>query len=403
VSASEREPWPRFLKIMAWVGLNTFGGPVAQIGFMHKELVERLKWFTEDQFLHLLNFANVIPGPEALELCIHAGYVRRGVWGGIVAGLLFIWPGFASLTLLGWLYVKYGQLSWMAAALQGIRPVAIALIATAAVRISRKTLRGGDSFVLMACAFIASAVFDLPFISILLATGALGGLWGAKRARTKARPLWGWGFLALVLAVMTLQVLRPAALTPQANPRPVPTAGPSDDSQRLAQIAWVNAKAALLTFGGAYTALPFLREQYVEKHGWLSDPQMMDGLALGETTPGPLISIGVFTAFLSGGWAGAVAGGIALFLPSFVLVLGLGRFMARIEALPRAKDVLWGFSAGTLGLIVALASRLVQPNLPDAFSVALSAFAFVAVWRFEVNLIWAVLAGAGLGILRSVV
>jgi chromate transporter len=168
-------------------------------------------------------------------------------------------------------------------------------------------------------------------------------------------------------------------------------------------VAWVNTKAALVTFGGAYTVLPYLREQTVNRYGWLDDRQVIDGLALGETTPGPLISIGIFLSYLVAGLPGAVVGCLFLFLPSFVLVLGLGRYIERVENLPRARDVLWGFSAGTLGLIVALTADLFPPSIPDLFSGVLAVLAFVAVWRFDVNLILVVLIGGGLGLARAYV
>src|SRR5262249_42171608 len=158
---------------------------------------------------------------------------------------------------------------------------------------------------------------------------------------------------------------------------------PEVTAGRLAQIAMVNTKAALLTFGGAYTVLPYLREQVVARHGWLTDRQMIDALALGETTPGPLISIGAFLSYLAGGLPGAVVGCVFLFLPSFVLVLALARHVEKIEHLPHARSILWGFSAGTLGLIIALAADLVSVSLPDLFSAALAGLAFFAVRKLD--------------------
>jgi chromate transporter len=170
--------------------------------------------------------------------------------------------------------------------------------------------------------------------------------------------------------------------------------------ERLIQVAWVNTKAALVTFGGAYTVLPYLREQMVEKLRWLSDRHVMDALALGETTPGPLISFGIFLSYLAAGLPGAIVGCIFLFLPSFLLVLSFGKYIEKIEHLPHARDILWGFSAGTLGLIIALAAGLLPTSIPNLPSAILAASAFVAVWRLDVNLLLVVLAGGtwGLGI-----
>jgi chromate transporter len=411
LSRGERDPWPAFLRTMAWVGLNTFGGPVAQIGFMHRLAVEQRHWLTDGQFVHLLNFANVLPGPEALEIAIHLGYLRRGVLGGIAAGVLFIWPGFVALTALAWVYESYGSVAGVAGFLDGVRPVAMALVAAAAVRISRKALKGRLSYVLMAAAFLASYVVGIPFVAILVGCGGLGFALGARhREARQANPrLYGWLFVLIVAGLVTTARLFPSfpvarsaeTVREEAAASVLDPAGRAP--ARLVDIAWVNTKAALVTFGGAYTVLPFLREQTVDRYGWLSDRQVVDGLALGETTPGPLISVGIFLSYLAAGPAGAVVGCLFLFLPSFVLVLGLGRYIERIEHLPRAKDVLWGFSAGTLGLIVALAANLFPASVPDLFAAAVGVLAFLAVWRFDVSLVLVVLAGGGLGLLRTVV
>jgi chromate transporter len=406
----ERDAWGPFLRTMAWVGLNTFGGPVAQIGFMHEVAVERRRWLTDGQFVHLLNFANVLPGPEALEIAIHLGYLRRGVAGGIAAGILFIWPGFVTLTALAWVYQSYGHFTGVAGFLDGVRPVAMALVAAAAVRISRKALKGPLSYVLMSAAFLASYAFGAPFVAILVGCGALGFTLGPRhRESSAASPrLYGWLFVLLAVGLVAGARLLPSdsAASSAAPPAAQRASSRGDGAPerahaRLGEVAWVNTKAALVTFGGAYTVLPYLREQTVDRYGWLNDRQVVDGLALGETTPGPLISVGIFLSYLAAGLAGAVVGCVFLFLPSFVLVLGLGRYIDRVESLPHARDVLWGFSAGTLGLIVALAAKLVPASVPDLFAAAIGALAFAAVSRFDVNLIVVVLIGGALGVARA--
>lgn len=401
-----RDPWPDFLRTMFWVGLNTFGGPVAQIGVMQRVAVEKKRWLTDGQFMHLLNFANILPGPEALEIAIHLGYLRRGVAGGIVAGLLFIWPGFVSLTFLGWLYREYGNVPSVVAFMDGVRPVALALVAAAAVRISRRALKGGLSYVLMGAAFLASYLFRAPFIAVLVVCGFLGFIFARYRREGKVHGR----FQGAAFAVLVVGFVAGANLWQHAtgcSSLPIPADGPGEVREpdvspyRLAQIAWLNTKAALLTFGGAYTVLPYLREQTVHHYGWMTDPQMIDALALGETTPGPLISIGVFISYIAGDLPGAAVGCFFLFLPSFLLVLGLGRYIDRVERLPHAEAILWGFSAGTLGLIVALASLLVGSSLPDLFSIGLAAAAFLVVWKLDFDLISVVLAGGLLGLLRA--
>ncbi len=410
LARAERDAWGPFLRAMAWVGVNTFGGPVAQIGFMHKVAVEEKRWLTDGQFVHLLNFANVIPGPEALEIAIHLGYLRRGIAGGIVAGLLFIWPGFVTLTALAWAYRTYGHIAGVAGFLGGVRPVAIALVAAAAIRISKRALEGAQSYAVMAAAFVASYLLNVFFVGILVICGLLGLVLGRRQreAKQQASPLYGWLFVGIVAILVGTARMRPNSPEPafthaprveQGSPARQATAETS--VERLIDVAWVNTKAALVTFGGAYTVLPYLREQTVDRYGWLSDREVVDGLALGETTPGPLISIGIFLSYLAAGLPGAVVGCFFLFLPSFLLVLGLGRYIDRVERLPRARDVLWGFSAGTLGLIIALAAELVPPSIPDLFSAVVAALAFISVWRFDANMVLVVLVGGGLGLARA--
>ncbi|MFN7133308.1 MAG: chromate efflux transporter, partial [Myxococcales bacterium] len=338
----QRERWPSFLRSMAWVGLNSFGGPVAQIGVMHEEAVEKRRWLTDGQFVHLLNFANILPGPEALEIAIHLGYLRRGVAGGIVAGLLFILPGFVSLTALAWVYLRWGTLAEVDAVLSGVRPVGMALIAAAAVRISSKALTGTFAYLLCGGAFAAKFFFDVPFVLLLVACGLCGVALAGHRARTPARALHRWAFVAAIALSVAAQLAwrggTPATQAAVVARTPVP--GPSATFGRYVEIAWVNTKAALVTFGGAYTVLPYLREQAVAVHGWVTDQQVVDSLALAETTPGPLISVGVFLSYLAGGFTGAVLGCFFLFLPSFVFVLALGRYIHAVERLPRAGDSL---------------------------------------------------------------
>jgi chromate transporter len=411
LARGRRDPWGPFLRTMAWVGLNTFGGPVAQIGFMHTVAVREKRWLSDEQFVHLLNFANVIPGPEALELAIHLGYLRRGIAGGIAAGLLFIWPGFVTLTILAWAYQTYGQVPAIAGFLDGVRPVAIGVVAAAAIHISKRALTGRLSYVLVAAAFLASYVFDVFFVAILVGCGLLGLALARRRqhAKPSSSRVPGWLLIVLIVGVAIGARLwsppqPPAVANAPHTEQPAPReSAPEASAQRLMEVAWVNTKAALVTFGGAYTVLPYLREQSVDKYGWVNDREVIDALALGETTPGPLISVGVFLSFLAAGFPGAAVGCFFLFLPSFVLVLGLGRYIERVENLPHAQDILWGFSAGTLGLIIALAADLVPPAIPNLFSGIIAALAFLAVWRFNVNLVLIVLAGGALGLARAYV
>ena len=381
-----REPWGSFLRSMFRVGINSFGGPVAQIGFMHDEAVVRRGWVTDGQFVQLLNFANVLPGPEALEIAIHLGYLRRGVAGGIVAGLLFIWPGFVSLTALGWAYVEFGEVRWLQAFFEGLRPLALGLLAAAVVRLSKRTLRGAIAVGIAGAACAAKLLWEVPFLAVLGAGAVLGVLLARWR---HAVPSGAHGVLIVaVLVVCAGCAVAFAGMGRSPEDSPVDAPAPVEpDVGRLWDVAWLNARAALITFGGAYTALPFFREQVVERYRWMTDAQVLDALALGETTPGPLICVGVFISYLAAGLAGAMVGTFCLFLPSFVLVLGLARHVGGILRLPRAHDALWGISAATIGLVLALSAEIAPSSIRGWASVAIAAAVFVAVWRFRVSVL----------------
>jgi chromate transporter len=399
--AGAREPWRTFLPTMFWIGVNTFGGPVAQIGVMHRVAVEDRQWLTDGEFVHLLDFANVLPGPEALELAIHLGYLRRGVLGGIAAGLLFIWPGFVSLTLLGWTYVEHGDVAAVSGVLDGVRPVAVALIAAAVVRLSTRALKGRVAYALLAAAFVASFVLRVPFLLLLLGGGVAGVLLAAAGSAA-ARP--GSQRIAVALVLVALGAgfaRRPTASSSEARAPPPGAFAQDTRLARQAEIAWVNTKAALATFGGAYTVLPYMREQFVREKGWVGDAQIADALAMAETTPGPLISFGIFLSYLAGGLPGALVGGFFLFFPSFVLVLVLGRHIEKVERIPRAPQFLWGVSAATIGLILAMAAQVVPLSIEDAVDATLALAAFLALWRWKANLLLVVAAGALAGLART--
>jgi chromate transporter len=398
-----REQWATFLPTMFWIGVNTFGGPVAQIGVMHREAVERRGWLTDGEFVHLLNFANVLPGPEALELAIHLGYLRRGILGGIAAGLLFIWPGFVTLTLLGWMYVEYGNVAAVSAVLDGVRPVAVALIAFAVVRLSTKALKGRVAYALMAAAFVASFMLRVPFLLLLLGGGIAGLVLGRAAAAVAQSGSQRMAVALVVVALGAGLAFRRAAPAAETVTAPAIAFARETGPERQAEIAWVNTKAALATFGGAYTVLPYMREQFVREKRWVGDAQIADALAMAETTPGPLISFGIFLSYLAGGLTGAIVATVFLFLPSFVLVLGLGRHIEKVEQIPRASQFLWGVSAATIGLILAMAAQVVPLSIEGAIDAGIAVLAFFALWRLKANLLLVVAAGAGVGVARMFV
>ncbi len=406
------------------LGFISFGGPAGQIAIMHRELVEQKRWISESRFLHALNYCMLLPGPEAQQLATYIGWLMHRSWGGIVAGALFVLPSLFILIGLSWVYVAFGSVPWVAAVLYGIKPAVAAIVLQAVHRIGSKTLKNPTVapvlWVIAALSFIAIYVLDVPFPWIVLAaalTGWAGSRWvpaqfsgagghGAAKAAVLASGERDWVIgdhtptptharfkpsrLATVLAVGAALWLLPMGLL---------VAWQGWDGA-VAQMAWFFTKAALLTFGGAYAVLPYVYQGAVEHFGWLSGTQMIDGLALGETTPGPLIMVVAFVGFV-GGWSKEVLGpdaqflGAALaatvvtwftFLPSFVFILAGGPLVESTHGKLQFTAPLTAITAAVVGVIASLA----------LFFIAHIAMKSGASGQFLLRLDWAALLLAGL-------
>lgn len=383
---SLRDVFRYFLRL----GWLAFGGPVGQIGLMHLEVVERRRWLTEEEFVRALNFCHVLPGPEALQLAIYIGWKMRGYAGGLLAGALFILPGFITLTSLAWVYVHWGKQPEVMGVLWGFRPVGLALLLAALVRIARATLKGAFPAILAGAAFVAFFVARLPFLAVLIGCGAAFVTW--RRLRPGARA--AAGAMLLLAFPLTAHASEAAA-------------------RRLLDISWFFLKVGLFSFGGAYAVLPYIREGAVSRFAWMTDAQMVDALALGETTPGPLISIGTFVGYLAGHGAGvALPGAIAatfwLFLPSFIFVLGAAKHMDWLVSRPGMKDFLKGVTCGVVGLMFSISIPLAGVAFMPAGEVdvltvllGLTAFGVLTFWKWRLNVVVVVLGGGVLGLLRA--
>jgi len=374
-----------FLKL----GWLAFGGPIGQIGLMHLEVVERKKWISEDEFVRALNFCHLLPGPEALQLAIYIGYKKAGYWAGILGGVLFILPGYITLTALAWIYVHFGKTPQVLGVLWGFRPVGLALLLAALVRISRAALKGVFPVVLAAAAFVGFYFARLPFLLVLFGCGLAFIAWRRM----------GPGTRAAATAASLLVATRADAAESMGH--------------RLFDISWFFWKVGLFSFGGAYAVLPYIREGAVATYGWISDRQMIDALALGETTPGPLISIGIFVGFLAGNgagapWLGASLTTFWLFLPSFLFVLPAARYMNWLTSKPGLKEFLRGVTSGVVGLIFSISIPLAKVAFMPGGSVdwvtvvlGFAAFAVLTFWKWRLNVVVVVLAGGALGVLRA--
>jgi chromate transporter len=357
---------------------------------MHDECVERRGWIDDAEFVRALNFVHVLPGPEASQMAILIGWRVLGVPGGVLAGFLFISPGIITLSTLAAIYVRYGSRPELLGVLSGFRPVALALLAAAMLRLSKAALRTTFQKVLAVVAFAASLFLHVGFVALLLGCGAVSIVrWRLRGA------VAGAAMLALIGSA------RAEAATPAFD--------------RLRDVSLFFLKVGLVSFGGAYAVLPLLREGAVLQSSWLTDRQMVDALALGETTPGPLISIGVFIGYLAGhplgvGLASALSAGFWLFLPSFVLVLVGAPYLDRITAWPGVQPFLQGVTAGVLALMAVVSLALARATVfhdgkLDGVTLVLGvvAFAVLVIAGKRVNVAYVVLAGGAVGLIRALV
>lgn len=411
------------------LGFISFGGPAGQIAIMHHDLVEQKRWISERRFLHALNYCMLLPGPEAQQLAIYIGWLMHRTWGGIVAGTLFVLPSFFILALLSWLYLAYGHVPAVAGILYGIKPAVTALVLFAAWRIGSRTLKNGVLVSIAIAAFVAIAIFKLPFPVIVLSAlliGVIGGrvapsMFSAGGGHGKADKHYGPALIdddtptppharfskAHIIRVLAVGM----ALWFAAMAVLMLTGG---WKATLTQMGWFFTKAALLTFGGAYAVLPYVYQGAVEHYHWLTAPQMIDGLALGETTPGPLIMVVTFVGFV-GGWthalfgsdslvlAGVVAAAVVTFftfLPSFVFILLGGPLVESTHGDLKFTAPLTAITAAVVGVILNLAvffgyHVLWPKGLEGSFewmSAIIGILALTALVRFKSGVIPVILA-----------
>ena len=431
------------LKFWFKLGCISFGGPAGQVAIMHRELVEQKRWISEKRFLHALNYCMLLPGPEAQQLATYIGWLLHRTWGGVAAGALFVLPSLLLLIGLSWVYVVFGTVPWVAAMLYGVKPAVAALVVHAVHRIASKTLRSPRKapvlWAIAATSFISIYVFSVPFPAIVAGAavaGWLGARWvpgqfaggsgpGAAQTHygtaiidddtpTPAHARFKPARLVSVLAMGSVLWLLPMAMV---------VAWHGWDGT-LAQMGWFFTKAALLTFGGAYAVLPYVYQGGVEQFGWLAGPQMLDGLALGETTPGPLIMVVAFVGFL-GGWNKAVLGPDALFwsaalaatvvtwftfLPSFIFILAGGPLVEATHGKLRFTAPLTAITAAVVGVIANLAIFFVAHiaistsasgpfgSQIDWAALLLAAAAGVALIRFKMGVVPVIVASALAGL-----
>ena len=418
------------------LGFISFGGPAGQISIMHQELVENRRWISEQRFLHALNYCMLLPGPEAQQLAIYIGWLMHRTWGGIVAGVLFVLPSLAILIALSWVYIAFGDMPLVAGLFYGIKPAVTAIVVQAAHRIGSRALKNNWLWAIAAASFIAIFVANIPFPLIVLAAALIGYVGGriapdkfkAGGGHGKASKSYGpaiiddhtpapehakfnWIRLAKIVLMGALLWTVPVTFLVMHYGWEHP----------LTQMSWFFTNAALLTFGGAYAVLPYVYQGAVSHYGWLTPTQMIDGLALGETTPGPLIMVVAFVGFV-GGYVKALFGPDALFLagalaaslvtwftflPSFLFILAGGPLIESTHGDLKFTAPLTAITAAVVGVILNLALFFGYYVLwPTGFggsfdlvSALIALGAAIALFRFKTNVIHVIAASALMGLL----
>lgn len=426
------------LKFWAKLGFISFGGPAGQIAVLHQELVEKRRWISERRFLHALNYCMLLPGPEAQQLVTYIGWLMHRSWGGILAGTLFVLPSLVILIALSWTYLSFGQVPWIAAIFFGIKPAVVAIVIHAAVRIGKRTLHNQALRWIAVISFLAIFILNLSFPIIVIITAAIG-YWGGKRYPEYFQQTSDHGNIntkhygeAIIddhtptpsHAQFSLsKTLRHSAIAFSCWLIPIGTLLAIFGWKTLyPQLAWFFTKAALLTFGGAYAVLPYVYQGAVDHFHWLSANQMIDGLALGETTPGPLIMVVAFVGYLAGHiqnligssnpfWFGVLGACVATwftFLPSFFFILVGGPLIESTHGKLGFTAPLTAITAAVVGVIANLGLFFAyHVFLPRGLggsiswiSIVICLFAGLALMKFQKG-VMIVIAGSALAGLLS--
>ena len=422
------------------LGFISFGGPAGQISIMHHDLVERKRWISERRFLHALNYCMVLPGPEAQQLATYIGWMMHRTWGGIIAGTLFVLPSLFILIALSWVYIAFGDVPLVAGLFYGIKPAVTAIVVQAAHRIGSRALKNNLLWTVAAASFVAIFALNVPFPAIV-ASAALIGYVGGRISPDKFKVGGGHGKVSKSFGPALIDDDTPTPEHAQFRwtglvkvavtggllwllPMVLLTANYGWD-HTLTQMGWFFTKAALVTFGGAYAVLPYVYQGAVVQYGWLTPTQMIDGLALGETTPGPLIMVVAFVGFI-GGYvhalfgadnlflAGAVAATLVTwftFLPSFIFILAGGPLVESTHGDLKFTAPLTAITAAVVGVILNLAMffgyHVLWPKgfagTFDWLSALIALAAAIALFRFKRNVIEVIAACAVIGLILKTI
>ena len=372
----ERMPGSRevFLYFLL-LGFINIGGPVAQITMMYNKMVERSHWLSNDRFVRIMGFAHMLPGPEALQLAIYVGYLKKGILGGILAGLTFIIPGTLIMIVLSYLYVTYGNLPQVNDILYILKPAVLGIIAAGIIKLGKAAIKNVALAATLVAAILAMYFFRVDFLTVLLIAGVAYLLFTEGLPRLNHAPnmlpAWIGGWLS--------------------------SWGFAED--HWLQMIWLFLKTGLFSFGGAYASLVFLQRGAVDQFHWLTAPQLLDGVALSVATPGPFMLFTTFVGYLAGGIKGALLATFFVFLPSFILVLLGAKYIEQVRHNRFLQAFLAGVSAAVVGLILVVSLELIPGALVDPLSILIAALVFAVINFFRVDVarvaITTMIAGIG--------
>src|SRR6184192_2374562 len=347
--------WREVFLYFLFLGFINIGGPVAQITMMFNHMVEKRQWLSKDRFVKIMAFCHMLPGPEALQLAIYVGYLKRKIWGGILAGLTFILPGAVVMIILSWLYVKYGQLPQVSNALYVLKPAVLGIIAAGIIKLGGAAIRNFFLAVLLIGAFVGMRFAGINFLLILLIAGVLNLIVDQ-----------GWPLLRKTAPTLPMMICGLGFAMPFAE-------------SRLFQVAWLFLKTGLLSFGGAYASLVFVQRGAVAEYHWLSDGQLLDGVALSVATPGPFMLFTTFVGYIASGISGAVLATFFVFLPSFIFVIVGVHYIEKVRENRKIQAFLAGVSAAVVGVIAVVSLDLIPEALVDWPTVGIAVISFLLI------------------------
>jgi chromate transporter len=377
VPSMTRGPLREVLAVFLKVGLLAFGGAAGQIAMMRREVVERRRWISEQDFLDLFGIMNLIPGPSSTETVIALGYWRAGWPALIVGGALFILPAMLSILALAWVYVRYGELPAVQWVLYGVNPIVIAIIADALWSLGRAAMKN-VWLLLVGAASLGLYFYGISVVKILLTTAVVSGAIGLVSSRKKGQRAAFFPMAGVTAAAGAATALAAVPFT-------------------LTRLFLTMLKIGAVSYGSGYVLLAFLHHDFVRHLHWLTDKQLLDAIAAGQVTPGPVFASATFIGYVVGGLKGALLATVGIFLPSFVFVAILFPLIPRLKGEPAARTFLDGINAATMGLMAAVSWQLARGAIVDIFTGVEAALAFVILLRFRINAGWLILGGIAVG------